>query len=139
MKKFLLTGTACTVVAFFLSFLVHGVLLEHYYSALAAQGVFRSPDEASGYFHFMLIAHVFIGFAFAWIYIRGIEPGRTWYLQGLRFAIAVIFLTTIPMYLIYYVIQPLPGDLVVWQIVLDSMTVMINGLVAAFINKERTT
>ncbi len=138
MKKFLLTGIACTVVAFFLGFLVHGVLLEQYYSALAARGVFRTPDEASGYFHFMIVAHVLIGFAFAWIYIRGIEPGRAWYLQGIRFAVAVICLTTIPLYLIYYVIQPIPGELAAKQIVFDGISVMITGLVAAFINKERT-
>lgn len=138
MKKFLLTGVACTLVAFFLSFVVHGVLLEPYYADLAANGVFRAPEEASGYFHFMIIAHVFLGFAFAGIYIRGIESGRAWYLQGIRFAIAVICLTTIPIYMIYYVVQPLPGMLAAKQILYDSIVIIINGLVAAFINRERT-
>lgn len=139
MKRFLLTGVACTLVAFFLSFVTHGVLLESYYSDLAARGVFRTPEDASGYFHFMLIAHVLIGFAFAWIYMRGVESGRPWYLQGIRFAIAIICLMTIPIYLIYYVVQPLPGSLVTRQIIFDGIGIIITALVAAFINRDRET
>lgn len=139
MKRFVLTGAACTLVAFFLSFLIHGVLLAPYYNTLVEKGVFRSPEEASGYTHFMIIAHVLIGFAFAWIFIRGIEQGRAWYMQGIRFAIAVICLTTIPTYFIYYVVQPLPGELVVRQIIFDSIVVIILGLVAAVLNRDRAT
>ena len=138
MKKFLITGIACTLIAFFLGFLIHGVLLGSYYTSLAERGVFRTPDEASSYMYLMVIADTFIGFAFAWIYLRGVEAGKLWYLQGIRFAIAVICLMTIPVYLIYYVVQPLPGELVTKQIIFDSIGVIINGLVAAFINRERT-
>lgn len=137
MKKFLLTGVACTLVAFFLSFLIHGVILEPYYSTLAARGVFRTPEDAANYSYLMIIAHVLIGFAFAWIFIRGHEPGKPWYLQGIRYAFAIICLSTLPWYLIYYVVQPLSGALVGQQIIYDSVAVMINGLVAAFINKDR--
>ncbi|MGD9589265.1 MAG: hypothetical protein AB7Q37_00610 [Pyrinomonadaceae bacterium] len=137
MKKFLLTGVMCTLVAFFLSFLIHGVILESYYSALAVRGVFRTPDESSNYFYLMIIAHVLIGFAFAWIYIRGHEPGKPWYLQGIRYAVAIICLTAVPWYTIYFVVQPLPSALVGQQIIYDSVAVIINGLVAAFINRDR--
>lgn len=136
MKKLLITGLACTLVAFILSFVIHGVLLQSYYSALAARRIFRTPDEASTYFYLMIIAHVLIGFAFAWIYIRGHEPGKTWYLQGIRYAVAIICLTAVPWYTIYFVIQPLPSALVGQQIIFDSLAVMINGLVAAFINRD---
>ena len=138
MKKFLITGIACTLVAFFLSVFVHGVLLASYYSELVERGVVRSPDEAASYIHFLILAHVLIGFAFAWIYLRGVESDRAWYLQGVRFALAIICLTTIPGYLIYYVIQPLPGVLVIQQIVYDSIMVIILGLIAAFINRDRS-
>lgn len=134
-KKFLITGLACTIVAFLGSFIVHGVVLASDYTALAAKGIFRTPEDSAGYFPFMLLAHVLIGFAFAWIYMQGNTPGQSWMSQGIRYAIAIICLTTIPMYLIYYAVQPMPGMTVAKQIVFDAGLVVINGLVAAFINK----
>jgi hypothetical protein len=139
MKKLLLTGVACTLVIFFLSFVIHGVLLEPYYTPLAERGVFRMPIDANGYMHFMIIAQVIFGFAFAWIYTQGIDKGRPWHLQGLRFGLAAACLAIVPRFLIYYVVQPLPGMLVVQQIVFDSIAIVITGLVAAFINKDRLT
>ncbi len=137
-KKFLITGIACTVVGFVLSFLIHGVLLNDDYMKLVNSGVFRTEEAAQGLFHFMIIANVLIGFAFAWIYMQGIEPGVVWWQQGLRFGFAAACLAAIPMYLIYYVIEPMPGMLVAKQIVFDTVAMLINGLVAAFINKDRT-
>jgi hypothetical protein len=136
MKRFLITGIACTVVGFALSFLIHGLLLTDDYMKLVSSGIFRSEEAAHGLFHFMIIANILIGFAFAWIYMQGISSGRPWWQQGLRFGLAAACLAAIPMYLIYYVIEPMPGMLVVKQIVFDTIAMMINGLVAAFINKN---
>ena len=135
MKKFLITGIACTVVGFVLSFVVHGVLLTEDYMKLLSSGIFRPEAEAHKLFHFMVLANILIGFAFAWIYMHGISAGVTWWQQGLRFGLAAACLASIPMYLIYYVIEPMPGMLVVKQIVFDTICMIINGLVAAFINK----
>ena len=137
-KKFLITGIACTIVGFALSFLIHGVLLQDEYMKLVSSGIFRPETEAHGLFHFMIISNVLIGFAFAWIYMQGIAPGIVWWQQGLRFGLAAACLAAIPMYLIYYVIEPMPGMLVAKQIVFDTIAMLINGLVAAFINKDRT-
>ena len=138
-KKFLITGAACTVVAFVLSFLVHGVLLHDDYLRLVNTGIFRPQNEANGLFPFIIIANALIGFAFAWIYMHGITAGLPWWQQGLRFGFAAACLTAIPMYMIYYAIEPMPGMLVAKQIVFDTIAMLINGLVAAFINKDRTT
>jgi hypothetical protein len=133
-KKFWITGIVCTLVAFLAGFVVHGLILGGDYKALP--NLFRPETEAQGFFPFMILAHIMIGFAFAWIYRQGITPGQPWLIQGVRFGIAVAFLTTIPMFLIYYAIQPMPGALVGKQIVFDSIATIINGMVAAFINKE---
>ena len=135
--RFLITGIACTVVGFVLSLLVHGMLLQDEYLKLVSSGIFRPESEAHGLFHFMILANVLIGFAFAWIYMQGISGGRPWWQQGLRFGLAAACLATVPMYLIYYVIEPMPGMLVFKQIVFDTIAMMINGLVAAFINRDR--
>jgi len=137
-KKFLITGIACTVVGFALSFLIHGVLLQDDYMKLVNTGIFRTPEAANGLFHFMIIANVLIGFAFAWIYMQGIAPGIVWWQQGPRFGLAAACLAAIPMYMIYYVIEPMPGMLVAKQIGFDTVAMLVNGLVAAFINKDKT-
>ena len=137
-KKFLITGIACTVVGFALSFLIHGVLLQDDYMKLVNTGIFRTPEAANGLFHFMIIANVLIGFAFAWIYMQGITAGLPWWQQGPRFGLAAACLAAIPMYMIYYVIEPMPGMLVAKQIGFDTVAMLVNGLVAAFINKDKT-
>src|SRR5438128_300723 len=56
--------------------------------------------------------------------------------QGIRFGIAVICLTTVPLYLIYYVVQPMPGATVAKQIVFDGILVLILGAIVAFMYRR---
>ena len=95
----------------------------------------RSDDAAMGLFHFMIIAHIIMGFAAAWIYRQGVAEGA-WLTQGVRFGIAMACVSSIPMFMIYYVIQPTPGMLTVKQIIFDTITWIIIGIVLAFINKK---
>ena len=48
-------------------------------------------------------------------------------------------LSAVPVYLIYYTVQPTPGMIVVKQIVFDSILLVILGIVVAFLNKPQTT
>lgn len=68
--------------------------------------------------------------AFVWIYRQGRED-RPPVGQGLRYGLAVAALAVVPKYLIYYAVQPLPGALVVKQIVLDTIVVVVIGIVVA--------
>ncbi len=131
-SKFIISLVTAFVIAMGGSFVVHGVILKPEYVKLTA--MFRSEADAAGYGPFMLLAHVFIALGLVWIYRQG-ASGGPWALQGIRFALAIICVATIPMYLIYYAVQPLPGDVVVKQIVGDSISLLVNGLVIAFINK----
>jgi hypothetical protein len=83
----------------------------------------------------MLIAHAIIAGAFVWIYARGIES-KPWLPQGIRFGIAAALLSIVPIYMIYYVVQPIPGMLAVKQIVFEGILVVILGAVTAFIYKQ---
>ena len=85
----------------------------------------------------MILAHVLLSGAFAWIYARGVEA-RPWLPQGIRFGIAVALLTTVPSYMIYYVVQPIPGTLVVKQIIFDSILMLILGSIAAWLYRQPT-
>ena len=128
-KKFYLAWLAVFIVWFLGSFVVHGVLLDADYARLT--NLFRTKQDVQPLFPFMLLAHVIMSGAFVWIYSRGAED-KPWAAQGVRFGIAVALLTTIPMYMIYYVVQPMPAGVVVKQMVFDSIVNVVLGLVVAF-------
>ena len=133
-KKFLISWLVLFVCWMAGSFLVHGVLLHADYSAL--RNLFRSPEDSQTFFPLMVIAHVFLSGALVWIYSRGVEA-KPWLAQGVRFGLAVACLTAIPTYMIYYVVQPMPGATVVKQLIFDGVLVVLLGVVVAFLYRSR--
>jgi len=115
------------------SFVVHGTLLHDDYAKL--RYMFRTDAESAQYFPLMLLAHVMLSGAFTWIYLRGREA-KPWLGQGLRFGLVVALFTVVPTYLIYYVVQPMPGMVVVKQIVFDSVLMLILGAVVAYLYRD---
>jgi len=132
-KKFFLAWLVVFIVWFLGSFVVHGVLLDADYMKLTS--LFRTKAEVQPLFPFMLLAHVIMSGAFVWIYARGAEA-KPWAAQGVRFGIAVALLATVPMYMIYYVVQPMPADVAIKQMVFDSIVNVVLGLVAAFMYRS---
>ncbi len=112
------------------SFIVHGTLLHGDYAQLP--NLFRGEADAQPHFPLMILAHVMLAGAFVWIYSRGVEAAP-WLGQGLRYGLAVAFLTVIPTYVIYYVVQPMPSTMVVKQIVYDTILLLALGALAAFL------
>lgn len=131
-RNFLISWVVVFVLWMAGSFVVHGLLLESAYSELP--NLFRTAEESQAYMHFMLLAHVIMAGAFVWIYQRGRE-NKPWLAQGLRFGVAIALLGPVPMYMIYYVVQPLTPGLVIGQMVYDSLLVVLLGVVVAFLGK----
>jgi hypothetical protein len=117
------------------SFLVHGTLLYDDYARLPH--LFRPEAEAQRYFPLMVLAHLILAGAFVWIYSRGIED-RPWMPQGARFGLAVALLTVVPTYLIYYVVQPMPGSTVARQIGYDAILIVLLGMLVAYVYRTST-
>ena len=115
------------------SYVVHEILLHDDYMALS--NLFRSKTEAQALFPWMILAHAIMAGAFVWIYARGIEA-KSWLPQGFRFGLAVALLTIVPIYMIYYVVQPIPGMTVVKQIVFDGILLLILGVIVALIYRR---
>jgi len=132
-KRFWISVVVLFVLSLGLGFVVHGVLLGGEYAKLT--NLFRQPPEANAYFPWMLLAHALIAVGFTWIYRKGLEAGKPFLGQGVRFGLAIAVLMTIPIYLIYYAVQPMPGALVAKQIVYDVIAVVVMGIVAAWINQ----
>ena len=135
-KKFFISWLILFVCWMAGSFAVHGALLHSDYMALTHTGLFRKQDDAQVFFPLMIVAHIFLSGALVWIYSRGVEA-KPWLAQGVRFGIAVAFLTVIPTYMIYYVVQPMPGETVVKQLVFDGILTVILGVIVAFLYRPR--
>ena len=133
-KQFVISVVVLFVVSMALGFAVHGAMLANDYAKLVPN-VFRSPKDAEGHFVYMIAAHVLMAIGFTWIYRQG-RDNRPWLGQGVRFGAAVAVLMTIPTYLIYFAVQPLPSDLVAKQIVFDTIAVVLMGIATAALNRD---
>jgi hypothetical protein len=127
-KKFLVAWLVLFILYFAGGGLIHGFLLHDDY---AATGLMRPEEEAKKLWHLMVLAHVLMAGAFVWIYARGVE-NKPWLGQGLRYGLAIAVLT-VPLFIIYYVVQPTPGDLAVKQVVLETIMALILGAAVAFL------
>jgi hypothetical protein len=134
-KKFFIAWVVLFVAWMLGSLVVHGMLLRPDYMQLTS--LFRPEAGGQDYFPLMLVAHVFLSGAFAWIYARGVEA-KPWLPQGIRFGIAVALLTSVPTYIIYFVVQPMPGNVVIKQIVFESLLLVILGAIVAWLYREKT-
>jgi hypothetical protein len=132
-KKLIIAWIAIFVAWLMGSFVIHGVLLRPDYMQLT--GLFRSDGDQQKYLPFMILAHVILSGAFVWIYARGAEA-KPWMTQGLRFGIAVALLTSVPTYMIYFVVQPMPGNLVIKQIIFDSALMIVLGTIVARLYRD---
>ena len=132
-KKFFIAWLVLFIVWMAGDFLVHGVLLKSDYSQLAK--LYRSEAESQAYFIWMLLAHVLMAGAFAWIYAFGREA-KPWLAQGVRYGIAAALLGVIPGYLIYYAVQPLPGEMVVKQVIFSGILLIVLGIIVAWLYRD---
>jgi hypothetical protein len=130
-RKCIISAIVMFVMAWGLSFVVHGVLL--YPDYLATQGM-RPPEEAQKIIYWLILAQAIFGAAFAWVYVQGKED-KPWLTQGIRYGIAIACLTVIPTYLIYHVVTPIAFVAAIKQIVFDTIRVLLMGVVLAWINR----
>jgi hypothetical protein len=135
-KKFVIAWIVLFVAWCIGSFIVHGVLLRSDYMQLT--NLFRPEGDQQKYFALMLLAHVILAGAFVWIYARGVEA-KPWVTQGVRFGVAIALLTIVPTYMIYFVVQPMPVNVVIKQIVCDGILMVILGMIVAWLYRDRAT
>src|SRR3984885_10953665 len=135
-KKLIIAWIVLFVAWFMGSFVVHGLLLSSDYMQLT--NLFRAEEDQQKHFPLMILAHVILSGAFVWIYARGAEA-KPWMAQGVRLCPARSLLTTVPTYMIYFVVQPMPGDVVIKQIVFDGILMVILGVIVAWLYRHTAT
>jgi hypothetical protein len=132
-KKFAIAWLVIFVLWMLGGFIVHGALLQADYAQLT--NLFRPESDQQHYFPLMILAHIILAGALVWIYSRGVEA-KPWIGQGIRFGFVIALLTVVPTYMIYYVVQPMPGILVVKQIVFDGIVLLVLGAAVAFLYRD---
>lgn len=133
--RFVVSVIAIFALSTFFGFTVHGGILAPSYAELASRGIYRTQEAARPLMPYMMAANLVFALAFTWMYRAG-RNARPWLGQGARFGLAVALLVTVSRYLIYYVVTPLASDLVAQQIVYEGITMVVMGVVAAFINRD---
>src|SRR6202165_2398037 len=134
-KKLIIAWIVLFIAWFIGSFVVHGLLLYSDYMQLT--NLFRAEGDQRRYFPLMILAHVILAGAFVWIYARGVEA-KPWLAQGVRFGVVVALLTVVPTYMIYFVVQPMPGEVVIKQILFDGVLMVILGTIVAWLYRDTT-
>lgn len=132
-RKFVVAWIVVFIAWMIGAFVVHGVLLHDDYMKLP--NLFRAQSEAGGLFWLMMVAHAILAGAFTWIYLRGREA-RPWVAQGARYGVAVALLTVVPTYIIYYVVQPMPGGMAARQILFDGVLIVLLGVLVAWLYRN---
>jgi len=131
-KRFLISVVVVFVMLMAVGFTVHAVLLAQDYARLPS--LFRSAEDQQNHFPFMLLAHALTAFAIVWIYLQG-RQAKPALAQGVRYGLALAAVMVVAKFLIYYAVQPMPGDVVVKQIVFDTIGLVLIGIVVAHLNK----
>lgn len=132
-KQFWISALVMFLATLVVGFVVHVSLLGADYAALP--NLYRSEEDSANYFQYMLLAHVLMGIGLTWVYRMG-RDDSAWLGQGLRFGAALIVLITIPIYMIFYAVQPMPAVLAVKQILFESVGMLIIGMLAAYVNRS---
>lgn len=130
MKKLGLNIFVAFVVFQVIGSIHHGYFLKEDYDMVRLTGLIRTEEEVSNHYFFMLAAQLIMSIAFVIIYRMGKES-KPWLGQGIRYGILIAMIATIPNYLTYYSIEPLPGMLVFKQTVLDTIMILITSVIIA--------
>jgi Protein of unknown function (DUF1761) len=132
MGRMIISIVVIFVLSMAFGFLVHEILLKSDY--MQVQQLYRAEEDGKAHFIFLVLGQLIFSIAFVWIYIKGKEA-KPFFEQGIRYGIAIAVLTSVPTFLIYYAVQPLPSALVLKQIIFDSIGVIVRGIVVAGLNK----
>jgi hypothetical protein len=125
-KRLIPTIVVVFIVANIFGFLIHAVLLKSAYMPIA--GYYRPMGEEK--MLFICLAYLSFAIGSVWVYAKGVE-NKSWLGQGIRFGIAMWLILAVPSFLIAYAVQPVPGILVVKQVLFEGADKILLGILTA--------
>jgi hypothetical protein len=125
-KKLIPTIIVVFIAANVFGFVIHAILLKPDYLPLASH--YRAMGEEK--MLFISLAYLSFAIGSVWVYAKGVE-NKSWLGQGIRFGIAMWLILAIPSFFIAYAVQPVPGMLVVKQVLFEGVDKILLGLITA--------
>jgi hypothetical protein len=130
--KFVVRTVIVALATFALGFVGHQLLLGRAYVAI--EPIMRSKADMQSHMPFALISCLCFAGAFVWIYSR-LSPSASGLAQGGRFGLAVWAISTIPLYLTNYVIEPWPGGFVLRILAWELLAMTVLGILTGALSK----
>jgi hypothetical protein len=132
--RIFLFRTAIVAVAMFgLGYVGHQLLLGGDYVAI--EPIMRDRQEMMRHMPFALLSSLIFSAAFVWIYGQS-KSARPWLGQGVRFGIAVWAISTVPLYLTNYTIEPWPGIFVAKILAWELVAMVLLGIVVGGLSRN---
>ncbi len=128
-KRFIIAFIAVLVFVSQANFLIHGVLLKPYYAQTA---LMRGEADGAAHAPFLGLAFLLFSLGFVWIYAQGVNS-KPFVGQGIRYGLAVWMITSVAEYIVYYAVQPWPGNIVCMQIGYELVMNLVAGVIVAAI------
>lgn len=132
MKRFLLASVVLYILVVMLGFGIHEGILGNDYRQLPH--MFRPQPGGEAYMGYMFLSYLPYVLGVVWIYSMGVQR-KPWVGQGVRFGIALWAVTWFHTYLVYFSLQPWPGELVAKQIGLSMVSAVLQGIAVAAVYK----
>lgn len=133
-KTFWIGFVVVYVVMQAIGFLVHGVLLQEHYQALA--DVFRPEAEMNSMMWLMWVSSALYLYLFCKIFVKGYENRGIG--EGVRYGLLIGLFMSIPMAIDQYVVYPITPALAAIWFVTGVVSFVIAGVIFAAIYKSKT-
>ncbi|MFQ5927729.1 MAG: hypothetical protein ACE5MH_09895 [Terriglobia bacterium] len=127
-KKYLFSVIGVFVVSAVAGYLIHEVLLVGDYER---SNLWRAQEELWKRMILVYFAQLVFALVFCYIYTQGVESGKHWLGQGVRFGLLVATLLFVPGSLVLYTVLKLEWSMAVKWIVFGYGQMIVAGMAAA--------
>jgi len=127
--RLILTIVVIFVLANFAGYFIHAIWLHADYVPVAER-LYRPVGQEK----LLWISLAYLSFAIGsvCVYARGVED-KPWLGQGVRFGILMWLILAVPSFFIAYAVQPVPGILMVKQVLSELIDKIFLGIVTALV------
>lgn len=130
-KTFWIGFVVVFIVMQAIGFLIHGVMLDDMYQALAAS--FRPKEQMDAMMWIMILSGTVVLFLFCYVYTKGHEGKGV--MEGVRYGALMGLFLALPTSVDAYVLYPLTQELAVIWFVTTVVGMMVAGAIFAAIYK----
>ncbi len=130
-KTFWIGFVVVFIVMQAIGFLIHGVMLDDMYQALAAS--FRPKEQMDAMMWIMILSGTAVLFLFCYVYTKGYEGKGI--MEGVRYGALMGLFLALPTSVDAYVLYPLTQELAVIWFVTTVVSMMIAGAIFTSIYK----